>query len=772
MPVGAAASAALHGSVFGVVLLGWPILTVIVDDDWFSPDEYVRVDVVLYSEREDPEVAKGKGVVSFETETIGKGQAMAPGRTYGPIASRSPVALTKPNAVAKRKSAPDAPSKASETPKSETRSDARQEAVEEARAAKAETSAAKSPKSGAKSTESTAKDGDSQTSTPSAAGQRQSGEDQANGADKNAGLEGSNPTSAPQWERTDAETRPAKGQAAKGSETAKAEAARNETPASDRPKGQEDAVEGTATKGAEASRSDGQSPDPGESAERPRDGAETGRIEADTETSEADSDANGAAATGSQTAEAARQAENPPLGATEPATESNTEEPGQATAPETRKNDASADQATEPAKPASTRLSRVAAVLDLEPLSESAVGAPDETEPLPLTTAGEVIATRSGAAAPEDVPETAPEPQEALQASFDGERTANATPQLAQSGPSSRPSPIRNLPLRMVVEAMPGVDEKLVEAIDNPEAVPEQTATARRKKAIDRIAAAAERGYVHAQYGMARRYLMGQGVPRDPAAGAELLQQAAEQGHVPSQLLLGYLAARGYGRERSMADAMTWWTLAADAGDPNAASAAQIAEPTLDSEDLLAARRNVNSWRSVFGQVDETDSAGGDNTPQDTPLQEAVAAGDLPEVRSVLARGEDAEGRDIDGRTALINAGWRGDPNIAETLLEVGADPDIVDHEGKSALIWAGSNGNLSVTALLVGAGAELDIQDKQGLTALMRAAWNGHTKVVEALLRAGADTHLEDNNGQTALAHATREQYDDIIALLKGAAN
>jgi ankyrin repeat protein len=76
------------------------------------------------------------------------------------------------------------------------------------------------------------------------------------------------------------------------------------------------------------------------------------------------------------------------------------------------------------------------------------------------------------------------------------------------------------------------------------------------------------------------------------------------------------------------------------------------------------------------------------------------------------------------------------------------------------------------VTALLVDAGADLDIQDKQGLSALMRAAWNGHTRVVETLLKGGAGGRLKDNSGQTALDHAMREEYDDIIALLKASAN
>jgi hypothetical protein len=811
MPFGVAVSAALHGSILGVVLLGWPILTFMTDNDWFSSDRYVRIDVVLYSEKEDPEVAQGKGVVSFETETTGKGQAQSSGRAFGPLASHSQVPLTRPNSVARRKSSPDAPSKAAETAKSETTSLAPSETAMTEQTAAAEARETEAAKAGAKSAETDAADGEAQKSSDSASGQK---------------------PSAPPSKRADRTNSPTQGQVAKGQEAAQAQAVQSEALAPDRPKGREDATVGATVEGSDAAPADGKTPHPTDTNDPARDGAETGLAEAEADEGETESASDGAAAAGSRSAEASltseravagalsgtqdaasdTRAENPskitvveylaetresvsesqdrstPERSDRPSEETRTGDGGRAPVPaEDGRPSAAGNAATsETAARPETRLIRVAAVLDLTPSSSPAFGAPDIRTPLPLSTAGESLASQTGTAATEPArkmqePSEAREESSASAAPAEIEMASAAagspggnpvppksTPQLVQAGPSQ----IRDIPLRMLVQTMPGLDAQLVQAIDNPETTPEQPATARRKKVIDRIAAAAERGYVHAQYGMARRYLLGQVVPREPAAGAEWLQQAAEQGHVPSQLLLGYLAARGYGRERNMADAMMWWTLAADAGDPNAASAVRITEPTLDSEDLLEARRNINSWRAAFGQVEETISAGGDNTPTSAPLQEAVAAGDLPEVRSVLARGEDAEGRDIDGRTALINASWRGDPNITETLLEVGADPDILDHEGKSGLIWAASNGNLSVTALLVDAGAELDIQDDQGLTALMRASWNGHTRVVEALLKAGADTNLEDNNGLTALDHATREKYDDIIALLKAGTN
>lgn len=810
LPFGVAVSAALHSSVLGVVFLGWPILTFMTDNDWFSPDEYVRIDVVLYSEKEHPEVAKGEGVVSFETETIGKGQAQSSGRAFGPLASHSRVPLTRPNSVAKRKSGPNAPSMAAETVKSETTSLVKRETTEAEQTETAEARKTESAKPGMKTANATAENGKAEKSSDSAAGQTQDGRNDASGADSDVGREGTSKSSAPPSKQADAKNSPTQGQVAKGAETARAQAAQSEALAPDRPKGREDALAGATAEGSDTAPADGKTPDRTETDEPARDGAETGLAKAEAEEGQAESVAKSAASTGQRTAEAARQSKRPV--AVEPAAEAQETAPQTQPRPATETSDRQREEArtkgdgrpraatgveapstaesteteVETTARPETRLIRVAAVLDLTPSTDPAFGLSEATSPLPLSAAGGAFASQARPRAAEPAPEAQKPAERQEERPAPSQRAEGVTVPVAANKPGGQPPPpsaalqiaqsspsqIRNIPLRMLVETMPGLDAKLVQAIDKPDAVPEQPATARRKKAIDRIAAAAERGYVHAQYGMARRYLLGQGVPRDPAAGAEWLQQAAEQGHVPSQLLLGYLAARGYGRERNLADAMTWWTLAADAGDPNAASAARIMEPTLDSRDLLEARRNINSWRSAFGQVEQTTSTGGDNTPKSAPLQEAVAAGDLPEVRSVLARGEDAEGRDIDGRTALINAGWRGDPNIAETLLEVGADPDIIDHDGKSALIWAASNGNLSVTALLVDAGADLDIQDKQGLSALMRAAWNGHTRVVEALLKGGADSNLEDNSGQTALDHATREEYDDIIALLKASAN
>lgn len=71
------------------------------------------------------------------------------------------------------------------------------------------------------------------------------------------------------------------------------------------------------------------------------------------------------------------------------------------------------------------------------------------------------------------------------------------------------------------------------------------------------------------------------------------------------------------------------------------------------------------------------------------PIEEAVALGDLAEVRRQLKYG--------------VNVGWR---NI----------------EGHTLLHLAAIQGHQDMTALLLGAGADLNKRDKEGRTALDRA--------------------------------------------------
>ncbi|MCX7355142.1 MAG: ankyrin repeat domain-containing protein [Alphaproteobacteria bacterium] len=350
-------------------------------------------------------------------------------------------------------------------------------------------------------------------------------------------------------------------------------------------------------------------------------------------------------------------------------------------------------------------------------------------------------------------------------------KTSPPTP--VRSAQAMTPAPAEsstNVATKLMLQTMPGLDGTLAAAMANPEAVPVSPPTPRREQVIARMQKAANQGFAYAQYGVARRELIGQGVARDPKAAADMLERAARQGYPMAQLTLGYMALKGYGVKQDKTEALTWLTLAASQGNGDAARAAALIEPTLTAQELIAARRSVSDWKSVMGAATPPAAAEGKATPERGPLQDAVAHGDVAAVRALAARGEDANGRDREGRTAMINAGWRGDGAMVESLLEVGADPDIVDNEGRTSIMWAAGNGYPNVVERLIKAGVELDLKDKTGRTAVTSAALNGHTDVVKALVTAKAKLDVRDDRGKTALDYALRQNYPDIVQILEKA--
>lgn len=327
-----------------------------------------------------------------------------------------------------------------------------------------------------------------------------------------------------------------------------------------------------------------------------------------------------------------------------------------------------------------------------------------------------------------------------------------------------------NVAMKLMLQTMPGLDSTLAAAMANPNAVPVLPPNPRREQVVARMRKAASQGYAHAQYGVARRELIGQGVPRDPKAAAALLESAARQGHAMSQLTLGYMALKGYGVKQDKTEALLWLTMAANQGNENAARAAALTQPTLTAQELIAARRAISEWKAVMGDVTPPAATEGKTAQERGPLQDAIAHGDVAAVRALVARGEDANGRDREGRTAMINAGWRGDSAIVDSLLEMGADPDIVDNEGRTAIMWAAGNGYPTVVERLIKAGVELDLKDKDGRTAVASAALNGHADVVKVLVAGKANLDIRDDRGKTALDYALRQNYPDIVQILEKA--
>ena len=162
--------------------------------------------------------------------------------------------------------------------------------------------------------------------------------------------------------------------------------------------------------------------------------------------------------------------------------------------------------------------------------------------------------------------------------------------------------------------------------------------------------------------------------------------------------------------------------------------------------------------------------------PEETPLMRAAGAGDLAQVRTLLADLVDVNARDQSGYTALMYASKsrldRAD--IAKTLLSAGADPNARDKGGNTPLTWATWNGlRLGVMKELIAAGADINVRDAWGNPVLLDAASaigdeGTSLEAVKLLLEAGVDVSQTNSNGETALDLAGQMGRHRIVELLK----
>ncbi len=88
-------------------------------------------------------------------------------------------------------------------------------------------------------------------------------------------------------------------------------------------------------------------------------------------------------------------------------------------------------------------------------------------------------------------------------------------------------------------------------------------------------------------------------------------------------------------------------------------------------------------------------------------LFSAASRGDYQEVRDALRDGQAVNGRDSNGRTALMLAAKDGYESIVRELISERADINAQDNDGNSALIFAAGNGKDDVVEQLFRAGAD-----------------------------------------------------------------
>uniref|UniRef100_A0A0M3IJ51 ANK_REP_REGION domain-containing protein n=1 Tax=Ascaris lumbricoides TaxID=6252 RepID=A0A0M3IJ51_ASCLU len=158
------------------------------------------------------------------------------------------------------------------------------------------------------------------------------------------------------------------------------------------------------------------------------------------------------------------------------------------------------------------------------------------------------------------------------------------------------------------------------------------------------------------------------------------------------------------------------------------------------------------------------------------PLHYATITEDIPHERSeailhiLLKNGASVNGKDIDGRTAILWAASNGNTDAMLSLIQAGGDRLAVDRDRLSALHCAASHGHEHVLELLIESSDKLiiDAVDRNGDTPLFYAVTLGHFECARLLLLSGANANHQDFRLRTAAHCAAAKGQLRMLKVLK----
>lgn len=154
-------------------------------------------------------------------------------------------------------------------------------------------------------------------------------------------------------------------------------------------------------------------------------------------------------------------------------------------------------------------------------------------------------------------------------------------------------------------------------------------------------------------------------------------------------------------------------------------------------------------------------------------LFDASGLGDIGSLATLLAANADVTAYAGDGFTALHLAAFFDAPYAAALLLRAGAGPEAIADNATHVmpLHSALAGRSVSVVSMLLAIGVDPDPVQQGGFTPLMAAAQHGDGELADLLLACGADSRRAADDGRTAADIAIAAGHSRLVECLRGVA-
>lgn len=153
-------------------------------------------------------------------------------------------------------------------------------------------------------------------------------------------------------------------------------------------------------------------------------------------------------------------------------------------------------------------------------------------------------------------------------------------------------------------------------------------------------------------------------------------------------------------------------------------------------------------------------------------LHKAAEAGNLEQVKQLVARGENVNTKDSEHNTPLHKSIWSGHFEIAKYLAEKGSDVNALGKTGATPLMYACRAGAMRVEMPVLSSTAKT-VRPPSTISESSSFPFDGQLDMVKYLVGKGAKVNLGNEDGDTPLHNAVNNGYNEITGyLLKAGAD